>query len=206
MPKRKDLRPKILETAQELFNNASYNQVDTRKISKAAGIATGTLYNYFPTKKVLFFAVFERCWDESLDRLKHALYSARPQTDFIDLFLGTLYTEFKRNRRLGRTFFQLTVAEQTKKRDEHVKPTHLHKIADKLLGIFTYAVGQYAGRQCIGIQAEQSLQRMVLVLHLAIPVMENVYGDTPQENFRFLSQVIHAYIDMYVLSQKESPI
>jgi AcrR family transcriptional regulator len=200
MPKRiKDLRPKIVETARELFNNAPYNQVDTRKISKAAGIATGTLYNYFPTKKALFFAVFEKCWKESLDQLEHVLHNAPSQTDPVDIFLEALYAEFKRNKRLGRTFFQLTVAEQAKKDDECVKPAYLRNIADKLLDIFIYAVGQYTG-QCIGTQKEQSLRRMVLVLHLAIPVMENVYGDATQENLRFLSQMIHAYVNTYVTS------
>jgi AcrR family transcriptional regulator len=44
-------RQKILDTAQELFRTAGYDSTTTRDIAHRAGIATGTLFNYFPTKE-----------------------------------------------------------------------------------------------------------------------------------------------------------
>jgi AcrR family transcriptional regulator len=196
----KDIRSKILEAAQELFTQAAYSEVDTRKISKAAGIAAGTLYNYFPTKKTLFFAVFEKSWDESLRRLEDAVHHCPEGADAIDVFLEAVYTEFTRNKRLGRNFFQLTVPERVKEENRcgHVKPGHLHKITSNLVKICVLAVSQYSG-QPVQAQHADALERLVIVLHMALPVMENVYGDSTHDNIEFLSQLIHAYINTYII-------
>ncbi len=197
----KDARPKILEAAQELFALAPYAKVDTRQISTAAGIAAGTLYNYFPSKKDLFFAAFEKRWADSLARLENAVREVSNDADAIDVFLDAVNTEFVRNKRLGRTFFQLTLPEKVQ-RDEQFgehKPDHVQQIAERLLHIFLNAVARYTG-QSILTPYEDDLRRMVLVLHMAIPVMDNVYGDRPQDNARFLSRMMHAYLDTYLTS------
>lgn len=46
-------RKKILETADELFRRTGFETTTTRDIARAAGIATGTLFNYFPTKEAI---------------------------------------------------------------------------------------------------------------------------------------------------------
>ena len=50
---REATRRKILETAQEQFRSAGFEETTTRDIARAAGIATGTLFNYFPTKEAI---------------------------------------------------------------------------------------------------------------------------------------------------------
>lgn len=46
-------RTKILEVAESLFSMNGYECTTTRDISKAAGIAKGTLFNYFNSKETL---------------------------------------------------------------------------------------------------------------------------------------------------------
>jgi AcrR family transcriptional regulator len=46
-------RRAILETARRLFTEAGFDQTTTRDIAQAAGIATGTLFNYFATKEAV---------------------------------------------------------------------------------------------------------------------------------------------------------
>jgi AcrR family transcriptional regulator len=46
-------RRRILEAAQEQFRTTGYEATTTRDIAKAAGIAVGTLFNYFPTKEAI---------------------------------------------------------------------------------------------------------------------------------------------------------
>lgn len=46
-------RKRILEVAQELFASKGFDATTTRDIAKAAGIATGTMFNYFSSKEVL---------------------------------------------------------------------------------------------------------------------------------------------------------
>jgi len=50
---KQESRRKILEAAQSLFQSKGYQQATTRDIAREAGIATGTLFNYFPTKEAI---------------------------------------------------------------------------------------------------------------------------------------------------------
>jgi AcrR family transcriptional regulator len=44
-------RQRILEVAQELLASQGFDATTTRDIAKAAGIATGTMFNYFSSRK-----------------------------------------------------------------------------------------------------------------------------------------------------------
>src|SRR5262245_42972073 len=46
-------RQRILEAARQLFAAKGFDASTTRDIADAAGIATGTLFNYFPTKEAV---------------------------------------------------------------------------------------------------------------------------------------------------------
>ncbi len=46
-------RQKILDTAREMFCTVGYGVTTTRDIAKVSGIASGTLFNYFPTKEAI---------------------------------------------------------------------------------------------------------------------------------------------------------
>ncbi|PLY12601.1 MAG: TetR/AcrR family transcriptional regulator [Desulfuromonas sp.] len=46
-------REKILRNAEKLFSEVGYLDTTTRQIAQAAGIAAGTLFNYFPSKETL---------------------------------------------------------------------------------------------------------------------------------------------------------
>jgi len=46
-------RQRILQTARRLFADNGFDATTTRDIAHAAGIAAGTLFNYFPTKETV---------------------------------------------------------------------------------------------------------------------------------------------------------
>ena len=46
-------RNRILQAARRLFADNGYDATTTRDIAKEAGIASGTLFNYFPTKEAV---------------------------------------------------------------------------------------------------------------------------------------------------------
>jgi AcrR family transcriptional regulator len=48
---------RILQAAAELFRTAGWEDTTTREISAAAGIANGTLFNYFPCKEAIVAAL-----------------------------------------------------------------------------------------------------------------------------------------------------
>ena len=54
----KDKRTAIMEAALKLFTERGFHGTSTAQISKDAGVATGTLFNYFPTKEDLINSLY----------------------------------------------------------------------------------------------------------------------------------------------------
>lgn len=54
-------RMKILKVAASLFKKNGFRQTTTRDIARASAMATGTLFNYFPTKEDLVLALVGVC-------------------------------------------------------------------------------------------------------------------------------------------------
>lgn len=54
----KDKRAAILKAALKLFTERGFHGTSTAQISKEAGVATGTLFNYFPTKEDLINSLY----------------------------------------------------------------------------------------------------------------------------------------------------
>jgi AcrR family transcriptional regulator len=50
-------RRRILESARDCFSQAGFEAATTRDIAAAAGIAVGTLFNYFPAKEAIAMAL-----------------------------------------------------------------------------------------------------------------------------------------------------
>ena len=54
----KDKRTAIMEAALKLFTERGFHGTSTAQISKEAGVATGALFNYFPTKENLINSLY----------------------------------------------------------------------------------------------------------------------------------------------------
>jgi|SRR5215208_3592713 len=77
---------RILKTARRLFSDNGYDQTTTRDIATAARIASGTLFNYFPTKEAIVARLAGDAVGDSLaqrdstvqaaDSLEEALFAA----------------------------------------------------------------------------------------------------------------------------------
>ncbi len=57
--KKEATRRKIVDSARKLFSDKGFEQTTTRDLSEAAGIAAGTLFNYFPTKEALAMTILD---------------------------------------------------------------------------------------------------------------------------------------------------
>jgi AcrR family transcriptional regulator len=54
-----DKRKKILESAEYLFAKHGYHATEVEEIAKSAGMAKGTIYNYFKSKENILLSVLE---------------------------------------------------------------------------------------------------------------------------------------------------
>jgi len=80
-------RKRILDRALEEFASKPYSKASLSKIVSRAGIAKGSMYQYFEDKKDLFLYVFDLAGREKLEYIKGEI---DPEADFFNLFHQTM--------------------------------------------------------------------------------------------------------------------
>ena len=71
MPKiLENVREKILAEAESQVFTLGYSAMTIRSVAKACGIATGTVYNYFPSKEMLVASFMVDDWLKALKGIK----------------------------------------------------------------------------------------------------------------------------------------
>lgn len=94
-PKGRATRQAILEAAEEVFGENSYERASIAEITRRAGVAQGTFYVYFPDKKTAFIELVH-----ALNRnLRHAISNA----------VAGLDSRFEIERIGFKTFFEYVV-------------------------------------------------------------------------------------------------
>lgn len=73
----KHYRKDLLSRCFDLFADKGYANVTTRQLSKELGVSTGTLYHYFPSKKVLFEQLVEEISQQDVLMLNNAAKGAQ---------------------------------------------------------------------------------------------------------------------------------
>ena len=53
-----DIKARIKESGKKLFSDKGYKDTNVAEITKIAGVATGTFYNYYPSKDKLFIEIY----------------------------------------------------------------------------------------------------------------------------------------------------
>lgn len=85
------LRATLLNCARDLAETKGTEAINIRLIAQKAGIATGTVYNYFSNKDEILLALTEEYWKETLIEMKTQIIgeSFCEQIEEIFLFLKT---------------------------------------------------------------------------------------------------------------------
>ena len=66
-------RERILQSAHKLFQEQGFEETTTRDIAARAKIATGTLFNYFPTKEALALSIIGGCFEAAGQEFRERL-------------------------------------------------------------------------------------------------------------------------------------
>jgi AcrR family transcriptional regulator len=89
---KQERRAQILKSARKLFWKNGFSSTTMPAIAKAAELAPGTLYLYFPSKEALYIELLVEGYEPLLDRLRSAVSSVgepRAQAEaLIDAFVG----------------------------------------------------------------------------------------------------------------------
>ena len=71
--KGKETRRKILATAEQVFGEKGYFETSVAEITLRTGVAQGTFYNYFPTKKAVFECLIQQLSSDLRYEIKQAM-------------------------------------------------------------------------------------------------------------------------------------
>jgi AcrR family transcriptional regulator len=78
---KRDTRQRLLDAAAVAFATEGYERANVDAISRAAGYAKGTIYNYFDSKRALMLALVEQIAAEHVASLAEAVRTTSEPTD-----------------------------------------------------------------------------------------------------------------------------
>ena len=130
---KKASRRKILEAAQSLFQSKGYQQATTRDIAREAGIATGTLFNYFPTKEAIVMTlVSEALMQAREDFEKQQLDHTAPLEEKLFAQIATGLRRMKPYRSYIKPLFETALSPLVKsspdEASETIRVSHLETV------------------------------------------------------------------------------
>lgn len=108
---------RIEEAGWRLFTTRGYEATSTREIAREAGIAAGTLFNYFPEKRNLVIHLMQQRLDRAMVKAFDAVSPSTLDRELIEVFeaLTECYAE---ERRLSRVFVKELLFTDGEKRAE----------------------------------------------------------------------------------------
>ena len=81
-----DKKEKLLQTALNLFVSQGFNDTPTSKIAKEAGIATGTLFYFFPTKDELIVSLYLKLKERAAESINVTLAEVKSTKKIIKTY------------------------------------------------------------------------------------------------------------------------
>lgn len=96
--RKQEYRRAILDAAEQVFGESGYRAAKMTEIARTAGVATGTLYNYFDSKGEVIRALIERLKEELLERFSGAGAGTRGLERLRAIVLETLVAAQERGR------------------------------------------------------------------------------------------------------------
>lgn len=94
----------ILDAALRTFVQRGFPETKVAEIASEAGVAEGTLYNYFPSKEDLLLALFDEKWGRIIDDIKKKITRVDNPNDQLKAIFSTVVKMFKKNRHLAELF------------------------------------------------------------------------------------------------------
>ncbi len=124
-------RVQIIKAAGEIFTHKGYESATVPEIAGAAGIAAGTIYLYFPSKRELFITVVK---DFILTVPLLNLIGKIPTGNFEDVFKSILMERFNLVKNHGETLARMPSLIGDIQRDPELKELWLKDFLQPFLG------------------------------------------------------------------------
>jgi AcrR family transcriptional regulator len=95
----------ILEAARQVFARRGFAEASMEEIAQVAGLAKGTLYLYYESKRELYRAALHAGLEELYDAVERAIKAAPSLAAGIEAYVTTKVAYFDRHRDFFRIYF-----------------------------------------------------------------------------------------------------
>jgi TetR/AcrR family fatty acid metabolism transcriptional regulator len=99
-----DKRMVILDAALRTFVKRGYPETKVAEIASEAGVAEGTIYNYFPSKEDLLLALFDEKWNAIIHEVKSKINRLDDPNKKLKAIFSSVVRMFRKNRQLAEIF------------------------------------------------------------------------------------------------------
>jgi AcrR family transcriptional regulator len=126
-----DNRKRILEAARTLVSDGGWPEAQVSHVAAAAGVATGTVYRYFPSKADLCVEVLSTVSQREVDVLDAIANGAEPAGQRLHAAVRAFVSRAMRNRRLAYAL----IAEPCDPEIDLARLTYRHAISKHIMRI-----------------------------------------------------------------------
>jgi AcrR family transcriptional regulator len=98
------IRNTLIQSGRELFSNYGLKKTSITELTKAAGIAQGTFYNFFDSKEDLYFEILELEESKSEQFLEDILKSSHSSKESIKKIIKGTFELFEANSIIRRLY------------------------------------------------------------------------------------------------------
>lgn len=162
----------ILDAAAAIFAEKGFHPATTKDIAKCAGIAEGTIYNYFDNKTALLLGIFERM---KATIIQEKMPPAPDELDirtFVQTFLFQPLTELKRD---NFALFRIVISEMMV--NEELRRLYYQQILEPTLTLAEMYLGQQMIQRGLNPASVSLTIRAISGMLLGI-MLEHIMGDT----------------------------
>ena len=124
-------KKRIVEEACRLFRETGFELSTTRDIAVASGIATGTLFGYFPTKEAIVLDLVTQGLDKARDEFTRIQREGASLEEDLFSHVSTGLRKLKKHRRYMRPVLETTlcpIARSTNDETDSLRTNHLEMV------------------------------------------------------------------------------
>ena len=126
-----DNRMRILEAARSLVSEGGWPEAQVSHVAAAAGLATGTVYRYFPSKADLFVEVLSTVSQREVDVLEAIANGSEPEGQRLHAAVSAFVSRAMRNRRLAYAL----IAEPCDPEIDQARLVYRHAISKQIMRV-----------------------------------------------------------------------
>ncbi|KAB2969207.1 TetR/AcrR family transcriptional regulator [Zoogloea sp.] len=126
-----DNRKRILAAARALVAEGGWPEAQVSHVAAAAGLATGSVYRYFPSKADLFVEVLSTVSQREVDVIEAIAEGEGTPAQRLNAAVTTFVVRAMRNRRLAYAL----IAEPCEREIDEARLTYRHAISEQIMRI-----------------------------------------------------------------------